>query len=133
MKNFSQLAAPLHILSALASPKGQGSKLSGSRFFELWSPQCESPFQGLKQKLISAPVLAYANFSQMFFFRDQKAVTVAKSLVREWIQRYGVPQRIHSDQGKCFQADIVHHLCRLYGIKQSRTTPYHPQGNGQCE
>ncbi|KAJ8358122.1 hypothetical protein AAFF_G00032690 [Aldrovandia affinis] len=44
---------------------------------------------------------------------DQKAVTVAKSLVREWIQKYGVPQRIHSDQGKCFEADIVHHLCKL--------------------
>ena len=75
----------------------------------------------------------FSKFTVAIPTKDQKAGTVAISLVREWIQRYGVPQRIHSDQGKCFEADVVHQLCKLYGIKQSRTTPYHPQGNGQCE
>lgn len=38
-------------MSALACPKGQGSKLSRSQFLELCSPLCES-----------APVFAYADF-----------------------------------------------------------------------
>ena len=63
--------------------------------------------------------------------KDQNAATTAKVL--EWFQRYGVPKRIHSDQGRNFKSELVQELCKLYGVKKSRTTPYHPEGNGQCE
>ncbi|KAK3763713.1 hypothetical protein RRG08_022747 [Elysia crispata] len=65
--------------------------------------------------------------------RDQTARTVARVLLREWIPHYGVPLRLHSDQGRSFDAEIVRCLCEHYGIQRSRTTPYNPQGNGVCE
>ena len=38
--------------------------------------------------------------------RDQRASTVVKTLVRDWFLVYGVLKRIHSDQGRCFEAKL---------------------------
>ena len=58
---------------------------------------------------------------------------VAKALVDKWFYIYGIPTRIHSDQGKSFDNKILEQLCKIYGVKQSTTTPYDPHGNSPCE
>ena len=45
----------------------------------------------------------------------------------------GLPQVVHSDQGANFESTILKQTLQAYGIKKSRTTAYHPQGNGMAE
>ena len=64
---------------------------------------------------------------------NQKSLTVAKILVERWFNVFGIPARIHSDQGRSFNYEIISHLCKMHDIKQSTTMPYNTRGNSQCE
>uniref|UniRef100_A0A3P9NJ42 Gypsy retrotransposon integrase-like protein 1 n=1 Tax=Poecilia reticulata TaxID=8081 RepID=A0A3P9NJ42_POERE len=75
----------------------------------------------------------FSKFPQTVPTKDQRASTVAEALVKHWAQPFGPPVWIHSDQGRHFESKLVHQLCKVYKIEKSRTTPYHPEGNGQCE
>ncbi|KAL7841777.1 hypothetical protein SRHO_G00254680 [Serrasalmus rhombeus] len=86
---------------------------------------------GTEQVLVITDV--FSKFTQVIPTRDQRAPTVANVLIKDWFYRYGVPARLHSDCGRSFESALVRQLCDLYGVQKTRTTPYHPQGNGQCE
>ena len=59
--------------------------------------------------------------------KDQTAQTTVRVLWRNVIQVFGCPERILTE------SDLMRQLCQVYGCTKSRTTPYHPQGNGACE
>ena len=76
---------------------------------------------------------SFTKYSWAFPTRNQKATTVAKLLWEKVLVHFGFPQRLHSDQGRDFESKIIKDLCKMAGIEKTRTTPYHPQGNGQTE
>ena len=61
------------------------------------------------------------------------AKTTAEAFFNNFITCYGIPGRIHSDQGANFESHIIEEHCQITGIKNSRTTCYQAMGNGQCE
>jgi transposase InsO family protein len=64
---------------------------------------------------------------------SQTAHNTANLLLQHFIYRFGIPRRLHSDQGGSFEAKIIKQLCEAHGIKKSRTTPYHPESDGITE
>ena len=75
----------------------------------------------------------FSKFSQAFVTSSQKSLVIAKLLVEKWFSIFGIPAQIHSDQGRSFNNKIIYHLCKMYGIHQSTTTPYNPHGNALCK
>ena len=75
----------------------------------------------------------FTRYAQAFPTRNQKAITVAKVLVDKFFIHYGLPARIHSDQGRDFESQLIKEMLKILGVRKSRTTPYHPQGDPQPE
>ena len=76
---------------------------------------------------------AFSKFSQAFVTPNQTALTMAKIIVDKWFYVYGIPAMIPSDKGRSFDNSVMEHLCTLYRVRQSTTTPYNPCGNSSCE
>ena len=47
--------------------------------------------------------------------------------------RFGPPVVLYSDQGANFESTLMHEVCNIIGITKTRTTAYHPSGDGQVE
>ena len=54
-------------------------------------------------------------------------------VVQEFFARFGLPETIHTDQGRDFQSTLFKEMCRLLEIDQTKTTPWHPQSDGMVE
>ena len=75
----------------------------------------------------------FTRYAQAFHSKTQTALATAKLLWNNFILHYGFPSKIITDQGRNFESELIEHLCQLAGVQKLRTSPYHPQTNGQCE
>ena len=64
---------------------------------------------------------------------DGTTTSIVEVLERQTFNYFGLPERLHTDSGVQFESQLMDELCSVWGIQKTRTTPYHPQGNGVVE
>lgn len=103
------------------------------------------PFQKVGADILELPITSRGNryvlvvqdyfskYVNLYAIPDQRAITVAKCLFENFICEHGIPEMLHTDQGRQFESDLMKHLCDLLCVQKTRTSPYHPQCDGMIE
>ncbi|XP_044843600.1 uncharacterized protein LOC123349509, partial [Mauremys mutica] len=108
-------------------------------------PVIETPFERVAMDLIgplprSAAGFQYvlvlvdyaSRFPEAVPLRSITARTIAGELMKIF-SRVGLPREILTDQGTNFTSRLLQQVCKLLGVKQLRTSVYHPQTDGLVE
>ena len=83
-------------------------------------------------KFILTVIDEFSRFPFAMPCSDIEAKTIIKKLC-DLFSIFGTPAHVHSDRGQSFMSTDLRDFLHRRGIATSRTTPYNPQGNGQCE
>ena len=92
-----------------------------------------SPSTSRKHNQIIIFVDLYSKFLILGALKNSKADTIAKWLLNYVIYYFGAIGRLLTDQGKGFCSYFMESFYKLSNCQHIKTTPLHPQGNGQAE
>jgi len=113
--------------------KENKSLIQAMRPFDRLSIDFKGPLPSSSvNKYLLVIVDEYSRFPFAFPCKDTTADTVIKCLI-SLFSVFGMPGYLHSDRGTSFMSTNLKEFLLGHGISTSRTTPYHPTGNGQCE
>lgn len=128
-------------MQSLSDPQVPGSWTQGSH----GGSQATRPLQRVAIDILELPLTSQGNryilvvedyftkFAALYALPNQTAHVVARSLFEDYVLVHGVPEILHSDQGRQFEAEVIQSLCQWLGIKKTRTTAYNPKSDGMVE
>ena len=111
--------------------KPQERLIKATKPWERLSIDFKGPLQG-KNNYMLVVVDEFSRYPFAFPCKDMTASTVIQKL-RTLFGLFGLPMFVHSDRGSSFMSRELKDYLTQRGVATSRTTPYHPTGNGQCE
>lgn len=103
--------------------------------FEKWEIDFVGPIeptsQGKSYILVCTDYITkWAEAKPIKHWRD---VNVEKFLYESIFTWFGIPRKLTSDQGTQFTSNLIIVLMKEYTIRHGKSSPYHPQANGQVE
>jgi len=75
----------------------------------------------------------FTKWPEVYAIPNQEASTVANALVTNFFCRFGVPMKLHSDQGRNFKSRLMQEVLERLRVNKTRMTPLHPQSDGMVE
>ena len=78
----------------------------------------------------------YSRVAYVEVLPDERKESAAAFLNRavRWFQQWGITvQRVITDNGSCYRAQLWRQSCEALGIRSKKTRPYRPQTNGKAE
>ena len=75
----------------------------------------------------------FSKFIELYPMADQESGTIVDAIKNRWIYKHGPPSYVLSDQGPNVDSTEVREALAVYGISKRRSSPYHPEGDGQSE
>ena len=111
---------------------------------ELQNVPIGRPWQMLAVDILEVPISTcnnrYLLVIQDYFTKWVEAIPLpnqsADLITSEIIKLFsvfGIPDILHSDQGRNFESALFRQTLAAFGVSKSRTTAYHPQGDGMVE
>ena len=85
-----------------------------------------------KNKYLLVMIDEYSRFPFAFPCPDMSAQTVISCFL-QLFSIFGCPSAVHSDRAAQFMSREVSDFLASHGVVMTHSTPYHPQGNSQCE
>ena len=124
--------------------KCQQSKLPSPQRAPLVNIPIGHPWQMIAADILEVPISSknnryllviqdyYTKWAEAIPLQDQKAVTITNELIKV-LSRLGIPEILHSDQGRNFESTVLAQTLNAFGLSKSRTTAYHPECDGMVE
>ena len=75
----------------------------------------------------------YSKYLWVIPVKRENATMTADSIMNSVFLKYGLPNTIHSDQGKAFNNRLIDKLMDISGVSRTMSTPYWSQGNAIAE
>lgn len=75
----------------------------------------------------------FTRFARAVPIPDERAETVARKILDEWVAIFGAMETFLSDRGPNFIGKVVSNMAERLGTKPVTTSPFHPQANGCVE
>ena len=75
----------------------------------------------------------FTKWPEVVPLKEISAPTIARAIHDQWICRYGIMTRLHSDGASNVHGSVMQEVAKILGIGKSKSSRLHPQGDGLSE